>query len=479
MAEPREPLTERELEVVKLVAEGASNKQIASTLFISENTVKVHLKNIFIKLEAESRAKVAVIAQRNGWAGVAPAVESGLGAAPAPVPDADAPAIAESAPIPAPADAPVPMRVAPNPQPLPALARWRKVISLLSVLFLLIGGALGIRINRTQAQPVEDPVIGPVAPNPSDAASASKLWLLRQPLPSPRTRSAAFALQRSSSEKLLVVIGGTVDRNATAETLLLDVNKNEWRTGAPKPLPLRLAVGALVGDTIYLPGGTDASGAATRSFEAYTVGADRWTTLPALPRAVTGHAVAAVDNRIYVFGGKTGDDAYNNEGFVYDIATRGWTRVPGLPTPRSQAAAQVIDTRVYVIGGTDGRREYNTCEVFDTAAKSWRLCKGMTIARGGLGLARIGNALYAIGGGAAGNYIPFNERYDASSDAWRPFEMPVTRAGVWKNAAVATLPTEFFVVGGATDKEARNETYVVEVLNKRTFITNIQNSGDR
>jgi len=67
VAEPKEPLTERELEVVKLVADGASNKQIAAALFISENTVKAHLKSIFIKLEAESRAKVAAIAQRSGW----------------------------------------------------------------------------------------------------------------------------------------------------------------------------------------------------------------------------------------------------------------------------------------------------------------------------------------------------------------------------------------------------------------------------
>jgi N-acetylneuraminic acid mutarotase len=349
----------------------------------------------------------------------------------------------------------------------------------LSVAFVLIGGVLGARINRTRALPADDDVIGQGAASPGEAANSSKLWLARAPLPAARTRSAAFAVQRSSSEKLLIVIGGTVDRNATAETLVLDVNKNEWRTGTPKPLALRLAAGAIAGETIYVPGGTDASGAASRGFEAYDISADRWTTLPALPRAVTGHTVSAVNGRIYVFGGKTGDDSYNTDGFVYDIAARAWTRLPGLPTPRSQAAAQVIDTRVYVVGGTDGRREYSTCEVFDSEAKSWRQCKAMTIARGGLGLARIGNALYAIGGGAAGNYIPFNERYDASTDTWRPFEMPVTRAGVWKNAAVATLPTEFFVVGGATDKEMRNETFVVEVLSKRNFLSTVLNSQDR
>ena len=51
MANETESLTERELEVLQLVATGASNRQVAQELFISVNTVKVHLSNIFAKLE--------------------------------------------------------------------------------------------------------------------------------------------------------------------------------------------------------------------------------------------------------------------------------------------------------------------------------------------------------------------------------------------------------------------------------------------
>ncbi|MEO6060609.1 MAG: response regulator transcription factor, partial [Thermoflexales bacterium] len=67
MAEAGEPLTERELEVVRLLATGVSNKEIAGALTVSPNTVKVHLRNIFIKLEAESRTAVTMTAVRNGW----------------------------------------------------------------------------------------------------------------------------------------------------------------------------------------------------------------------------------------------------------------------------------------------------------------------------------------------------------------------------------------------------------------------------
>ena len=50
-----EPLTEREMEVLSLLDEGLSNQQIAEKLFVSENTVKTHLKNIFLKTASSSR----------------------------------------------------------------------------------------------------------------------------------------------------------------------------------------------------------------------------------------------------------------------------------------------------------------------------------------------------------------------------------------------------------------------------------------
>ena len=57
-------LTERELDVLRLVAQGHSNKEIASRLFISENTVKNHVRNMLEKLQLHSRMEAVMYAVR-------------------------------------------------------------------------------------------------------------------------------------------------------------------------------------------------------------------------------------------------------------------------------------------------------------------------------------------------------------------------------------------------------------------------------
>jgi DNA-binding NarL/FixJ family response regulator len=63
-AVPSPRLTSRELEVLKLVAQGMSNKEIAAELYISENTVKNHVRNILEKLHLHSRMEAVVYAVR-------------------------------------------------------------------------------------------------------------------------------------------------------------------------------------------------------------------------------------------------------------------------------------------------------------------------------------------------------------------------------------------------------------------------------
>lgn len=59
-------LTEREEQILKLLAEGKSNRAIGQVLHITESTVKSHLKSLFVKLDATSRAEAIALAARRG-----------------------------------------------------------------------------------------------------------------------------------------------------------------------------------------------------------------------------------------------------------------------------------------------------------------------------------------------------------------------------------------------------------------------------
>ena len=67
-------LSEREVEVMDLIASGMTNQQIAATCFISQKTVKNHINRIFAKLHSTSRAEAAA-----KWIGTAPDAQRGRG----------------------------------------------------------------------------------------------------------------------------------------------------------------------------------------------------------------------------------------------------------------------------------------------------------------------------------------------------------------------------------------------------------------
>jgi len=60
-----DPLSERELEILRLIAQGASNREIAGTLFLAEGTVKNHVTNILGKLEVRDRTQAALKAKES------------------------------------------------------------------------------------------------------------------------------------------------------------------------------------------------------------------------------------------------------------------------------------------------------------------------------------------------------------------------------------------------------------------------------
>ncbi len=69
---PYEELTQRELQVLQLAADGMSNKEIAAELFITEKTAKNHIANIFSKLQVNDRTQAILYALRKGLVSLSP-----------------------------------------------------------------------------------------------------------------------------------------------------------------------------------------------------------------------------------------------------------------------------------------------------------------------------------------------------------------------------------------------------------------------
>jgi DNA-binding CsgD family transcriptional regulator len=61
------PPTASELRVIRLVAEGKTNKEVASALFLTEDTVKMHLRRLFAAWSVGTRIELIRVAVRNGW----------------------------------------------------------------------------------------------------------------------------------------------------------------------------------------------------------------------------------------------------------------------------------------------------------------------------------------------------------------------------------------------------------------------------
>ena len=59
-------MSEREIEVLTLISQGKSNKEVAHMLFVTEDTVKMHVKNILHKLKAQDRTQAVVLAIQRG-----------------------------------------------------------------------------------------------------------------------------------------------------------------------------------------------------------------------------------------------------------------------------------------------------------------------------------------------------------------------------------------------------------------------------
>jgi DNA-binding CsgD family transcriptional regulator len=409
MASEPESLTERELEVLQLVATGASNRQVAQELFISVNTVKVHLRNIFTKLEVQSRTEATLYAIKEGW------IEG--------------------------VQLPEEEEVEEQP-PRPRLT-WQLGIAIVAVSLLVIA-VISQAITLSSSNSAESEAALTSEAVAATVSASVQRWKARAPLPIARQGLATIAY-----EGHVYAIAGESADGVTGAVERYDPEADGWTSLADKPTAVADVAAALIGGQIYVPGGRTISGSPTSIVEAYDPETETWESKAPLPVALSAYALAALEGKLYLFGGWDGS-VYLDTVYEYDPAQDVWTAKTPMPTARGFAGAAVADGKVYVIGGYDGQEDLATNEEYipsqdDGQGSPWTVKSPMPVGRAGCGVAVAANVIHVIGGGWE-REIADGVRYNVRSDEWEAFEVPVS--GQWRSLGLALVDTEIYAVGG-------------------------------
>jgi len=427
MAEEQKPLSEREIEVIRLVAEGVTNRQIARELVISVNTVKIHLRNIFEKLNVQSRTEAALYAVRAGWVTVTPS----------PV---EAEAVTEAV-----------------EEPVERISLAKRITFVVAALLVFVVAFFPQAEGTAPSGEVSNDFTNrPATRGQSAVRFEVSRWVSRAQMPTPRERLAVAV----HKDKIYAIAGDTPS-GVTGAVEVYNPANNTWAIGTSKPTPVSNVAAAVVDDLIYVPGGYASAGEVITTTEVYDPANDTWDTRAPLPAPLCSYAIATVDGKLFVFGGWNGD-SYVASVYEYDPQKDSWTAKTAMSTARGFAAAGAVEDKVYVVGGYDGTTEFALCEEYDPVKDDgtgvpWTIKAPMSVGRGGLGVAIVGKNLYAVGGGWQ-SYLVYNERYNPVTNTWANFETPITAE--WRNLGVAATAAKIYAIGGYSgDYLSDNQEY--------------------
>lgn len=417
------PLTRRETEILGLLAEGLSNDEIAQKLVISPNTVKVHVRNIFEKMEVQSRTEATMEAVRRGWITV-PGLQT---------------------------DSPPEITLPTWPPLTVPSGRWQWLglvaALLVSLAFVLWPQQVWTSAETKRADFTTDR--GNVRTTPLPRRSVAR-WTQRSSLPTARSRAAAALVAGR-----LYVVGGETAQGDTDVLEVYDPTFDVWQRLSPRPVAARSAAAAPLQKQVVVVGGCrdDTALAEANQYEPET---DSWKSIAPLPQLRCGGTLASWHGRLFFMGGWDGE-AVRDTVYVYDPREDRWQEKSPLPEPRAFGGVVTLIDGIWYLGGHDGVREQTAVWRYDPEADVWQEETALPKARAGLAVAADGTSIYAIGGGL-GNEEHIHERFDLVTRVWSTIESP--RTGPWHHAVAAIIGPNLHVIGGwGGDYLAIHEAY--------------------
>ena len=443
--EPNE-LSERELDILRLVATGASNKEIAQKLFISSNTVKVHLRNIFSKIGVTSRTEAAMYAVRIGLVHGGPGQVVAENNVETLVTSIDANSQPTLLPISGEETQTIHRR----------LPRWVPFILIFPIAILVWTGLILVRGSTPNVTPTLPSVVLQPTPTPIPH------WRMLAPLSIARSDIALTAY-----ENQIYAISGMTAQGVSGAVERYDPETNTWTSLSSKPLPVTEAHAAIISGLIYIPGGrpkTDSQNP-TNVLEIYNPRLDQWHNGTPLPTPLSGYGLVAFEGRLYIFGGWDGQE-YRDSVYVYDPSNGTWKERTPMPTARAFCTAAEAAGLIYVLGGINENQPVTVNEIYSPARDNgnddpWETGFPLPETRLGIQAATIADTIYVFGN-TSENTDRFGLIYFPQTDIWQSLEASPYPLGT--NFAMASIGTNLFIVGGMIDSVFSNQNLAYQAI---------------
>jgi len=414
-------LSERELEILRLVSTGASNKEIAQKLFISSNTVKTHIRNIFTKIGVNSRTEAAMYA-----------VNSGL------IPGIQSSAETEK-----------------SNDISKRRTRQRLIwgilgLFLMTVVIAIIGGVILFRrsANETTALPTE--------------VNNSSRWKSLTSMPTGR-KGLALAVY----DDWVYAIAGEAVGGITNIVERYDVNKDQWIEVSSKPTPVSDVIAGVLGGKIFIPGGLMASGEMTDVLEIYNPVLDNWEIGAPVPIRVGGYGLATLEGKLYLFGGRNQEE-YLSSVYEYDPILNLWNERTPMPLPQADMGALSVADRIYIIGGRNGdiildKNYQYSPHAEGTGENPWFISAPMPEARYNMGIANLVDTIYIIGGKGEMDDVGLSQmRYDPKLKIWEIEQTQISES--WSQGGVVVVGPVLHTLGGMLNDKISSDHFAYQVI---------------
>jgi DNA-binding CsgD family transcriptional regulator len=419
-------LSERESEILCLVAKGASNKQIAQELYISTNTVKVHLRNIFSKIGVSSRTEAAMYAVSAGLVEPAGMTDQGVEVS---VTTADQTA---------------------KPRKFGSKSLWL-IGGIVGTIVIVIAGIFLV-LTRND---------GTLASGSQRESDESPRWQVKADM---ITARRGFGVTTYGNK--IFAVAGEMDDVVTNVLERYDPALDQWDSLAPKPLAVADISAVTIGGKIYVPGGRLESGELSAVLEEYDPENDQWHQLAPMPRALSAYTLVAFEGSIYLFGGWDGEQ-YVNSAYLYNPDADEWRELSPMITPRAYAGGAVAGGKIFVIGGLNNEGALDINEVYQPGQEGevsspWTAATPLPEARYGMGVASVADIIHIIGGIGDVDEDLLSLVYYPNSDNWEKFTTPYS--GSWSNLGLVPLESRIYALGGLLDDTITSQNLAYQAI---------------